>query len=47
MNKQINNLVDENNISNINRIRYNGYNYAINNLKNDVKFKELNELFTK
>lgn len=44
---QINDLMNENNISNINKIRYNGYTYAINNLTNKQKFEELNEIFTK
>lgn len=47
MNKQINNLLKEDNISNINKIRYNGYIYAINNLTNKQRFEELNEIFMK
>jgi hypothetical protein len=47
MNKQINILLDETNILNINKIRYNGYKYAINNLTNKKRFEELNEIFTK
>ena len=45
MNQQINVLMDENNLSNINEIRYNGYIYAINNLTNKQKFIEINEMF--
>lgn len=47
LNKQINILLDDKNIQSINKIRYDGYNYAINNLTNETRFKELNELFTK
>jgi hypothetical protein len=46
MNKQINNLLNEDNIQNINKIRYNGYKYAINNLTNKQRFNELNKIFT-
>jgi hypothetical protein len=47
INNQINNLFNENNLSNINEIRLNGYNYAINNLTNKQRFNELNEIFIK
>ena len=45
MRNEINNLFEESNLPNINRIRLNGYNYAINNLTNKNKFDELNNIF--
>jgi hypothetical protein len=47
MHIQINNLFANDNLLNINNIRYNGYNYAINHLTNEQRYKELNELFIK
>lgn len=47
LNEQINNLLNENNLKNVNKIRYDGYIHAINNLTNSVRFKELNEMFIK
>lgn len=47
MNNQINYLFEESNISNVNKIRYNGYMYGLNNLTNKQRFIELNEIFIK
>lgn len=44
--EQINNLFETNNLSHIDKVRLNGYNFGINNLTNEIKFKELHKLFT-
>ena len=44
LNEQINNILDTNNRININKIRYNGYLHAKNNLTTDKKFSEFNLL---
>jgi hypothetical protein len=44
LNNQVNNILDISNRNNINKIRYNGYKHAKNNLTTDKKFIEFNNL---
>ena len=44
LNEQVNNILDINNRINLNRIRYNGYLHAKNNLTTNKKFNEFNAL---